>query len=186
MAGERLVAIVEAARKGDRAAFGRIVQAFQRMVFGYAYALLGDFRLAEEVAQDAFLEAYRSLASLRDEAAFPGWLKRIVAHCASRARRRERRGLERLDDRAALDSASSIASRSDPRQEETRQDVREAIGTLSRAQREVTTLFYIDGYSQQEIAEFLDVPVNTVKSRLQRALAILRGRLASLEESGNG
>jgi RNA polymerase sigma factor (sigma-70 family) len=160
--------LVAAAREGDAAAFGRIVEAFQRMAHGYAYALLGDFALAEDAAQEAFLQAFRSLGRLRDARAFPGWLKQIVRHCSSRLRRSLPPPAVSLDDTTAgLEPAAAPGSFL--REYEARNQVQAALRSLPCAQREVTTLFYIDGYSQGEIAAFLDVPVNTVKSRLRVA-----------------
>ena len=70
--------LVAAARAGDLEAYGQLVRCFQDMAYGYAYAVLGDFHLAEDAAQEAFLQAYRDLPDLREPAAFPGWLRRIV------------------------------------------------------------------------------------------------------------
>ncbi len=180
MAEQGLSKLVAAARKGDSAAFGRIVEVFQRMVYGYAYALLGDFQAAEDVAQDSFLEAYKSLGRLRDAAAFPGWLKRIVRHCSNRARRRKMPGLVSLEECGQAAALATTSARPSPHELEVRDAVREAVALLPQPQRDVTTLFYIDGYSQEEIARFLDVPVNTVKSRLHAARTRLKERMVGM------
>ncbi len=70
------------------AAFGRLVLRFQDMAYGCAYALLGNFHLAEDAAQEAFLTAYRRLGQLRQPGAFPGWFRRIVLSQCSRLTRR--------------------------------------------------------------------------------------------------
>jgi DNA-directed RNA polymerase specialized sigma24 family protein len=75
---ESLTSLVERARSGDLEAFTQIVCRFQAMAYGYAYAILGDLILAEDAAQEAFLEAHRKLDNLREPAAFPGWFRRIV------------------------------------------------------------------------------------------------------------
>ena len=69
------------AQAGDLDAFGMIVQRFQDMAVGYAYAILGDFHLAQDAAQEAFIEAYRDLARVYGAAAFPTWLRRIFRRC---------------------------------------------------------------------------------------------------------
>ena len=69
---EELGSLVVRARSGSLDAYGAIVRRFQDLAYGYAYSLLGDFHLAEDVAQEAFLEAYRHLVDLREPAAFPG------------------------------------------------------------------------------------------------------------------
>ena len=73
-----LTPMVERAQAGDIAAFESLVKRCQNMAYGYAYAQLGDFHLAEDAAQEAFVDAYRLLGDLRAPAAFPGWLRRII------------------------------------------------------------------------------------------------------------
>lgn len=70
--------LVERARSGDLEAFGTLVKRFQDMAYGCAYAVLGDFHLAEDAAQEAFVTAYHHLGKLRDPKKFPGWFRRIV------------------------------------------------------------------------------------------------------------
>src|SRR5688572_17651401 len=79
---EDLIALVMRAQACDLDAYGRLVQRFQDMAVGYAYAILGDVHLAEDVAQEAFIEAYTNLVKLRHPAAFSAWLRKIVfKHC---------------------------------------------------------------------------------------------------------
>ena len=82
--------LVERSRRGDLDAFGDLVRRFQDMAHGYAYSILGDFHLAEDVAQEAFIDAYCKLEALREPAAFPGWFRRIVfKHCDRITRKKE-------------------------------------------------------------------------------------------------
>ncbi|MEW6755714.1 MAG: sigma-70 family RNA polymerase sigma factor, partial [Candidatus Latescibacterota bacterium] len=84
-----LETLVLRAAGGEEAAFAALVRAFQDMAYGYAHALLGDFHLARDAAQETFVEVYRHLGELRAPAAFPAWLCRIVRkHCDRLARRR--------------------------------------------------------------------------------------------------
>src|SRR5437763_1566266 len=100
---EELRALVDRAAHGDSDAFGQLVRRFQDMAVGYGYVVLGDLHHAEDAAQEAFLEAYRSLPKLRQPAAFPGWLRAIVfKHCDRRARR-GRCGHMPLDPAALID-----------------------------------------------------------------------------------
>ncbi len=73
-----LQALVRAAQDGDKDAFGQVVRRFQDMAYASAYATVGDACLAQDIAQEAFLDAYLNLSKLRDPAAFPGWLRRII------------------------------------------------------------------------------------------------------------
>ena len=75
---EDLESLIARTRNGDMDAYGQIARRFQDMAYGYAYSILGDFHLAEDAAQEAFLEAHRQLPKLREPSAFPGWFRRIV------------------------------------------------------------------------------------------------------------
>ena len=87
---EELVRLVRRAQTGDGAAYDRIVRRFQDRAVGYAYSVLGDWHGAEDAAQDAFLQAFRDLPALREAAAFPAWLRRLIfKHCDRRTRRRQ-------------------------------------------------------------------------------------------------
>jgi RNA polymerase sigma factor (sigma-70 family) len=159
--------LVDRSREGDLDAFTAIVRRFQAMAHGYAYARLGDFHRAEDVAQDAFVEAYLHLADLREPAAFAGWFRRIIAKHADRAVRVGRHYTPLGDEGLVEGSTPSPAVFAETQQ--TTELVLSAIRGLPVHQRTATTLFYIDGYSQVEVAEFLDVPVTTVKKRLHDA-----------------
>lgn len=161
------------------AAFGEIVRRFQDMAYGCAYAVLGDFHLAEDAAQEAFLVAYRALPRLREPKAFPGWLRRIVLTQCNRMTRR------RAVPTTALDAAASAAScEPEPlmvmEQREMKDRVLDAIRALPEPQRMATTLFYINGYPQKEIAKFLEVPVTTVKKRLLTARSRLKKEMMTM------
>ncbi len=87
---EELRTLVVQAQAGSSGAYDRIVERFQDMAVGYAYSILGDFHLAEDAAQEAFVGAYADLHTLRDPAAFPGWFRRIVfMRCSRLTRRRQ-------------------------------------------------------------------------------------------------
>lgn len=168
---EELVRRVQAADVSPterHAAFAGLVVGFQDLAYGYAFALLGDPGLAEDVAQEAFLTAYQELDQLRDPRAFPGWLRRIVLTQCHRLIRQKRRSTTLLDTISGLPSATP-----DPlaivEQRELRATVRAAILALPARDRAVIALFYLSCYSLQEIASFLGIPVTTVKKRLQYA-----------------
>ena len=176
---EDLVRLIELSGNGDLAAYGYIVRRFQDMAYGYAYALLGDFHLAEDATQEAFVQAYRDLATLREPAAFPGWLRRIVFKYCDRERRRRR------TPTASLDAAREVATANpDPAESaQTREasaHVLAAIGALPDRERVVTILFHIHGYPQNDIAVFLGVPLNTVKSRLHAARLRLKQEMLTM------
>jgi RNA polymerase sigma factor (sigma-70 family) len=176
---EEFERLVLRAQAGDMHAYGEIVGRFQGMVYGYAYSMLGDTHLAEDAAQDAFVEAYRGLAKLATARAFPAWLRRIVSRCCGR-----RSGSNRLAT-VSLDKADEVASdEPGPSQLAERREAEgiahAAIRSLPEPARTATVLFYINGYSQSDIAEFLEVPVNTVKTRLHGARKRLRERMLTM------
>jgi RNA polymerase sigma factor (sigma-70 family) len=173
---ESISLLVKRARSGDLEAFAQLIGRFQAMAYGYAYSILGDFPLAQDATQEAFLEAHRKLDDLREPAAFPGWFRRIVFKYCDRIARGQRIATVSLE---ALGELSS--DRSGPEeiveQRERKDRVLQMIRSLPRGQRVVTTLYYIDGYSQREVATFLDVPLSTVKNRLYAARKRLKGQL---------
>jgi RNA polymerase sigma factor (sigma-70 family) len=171
--------LVTRAQGGDTTAYGELVRRFQDMAYGYAYAILSDFCLAQDAAQEAFIEAYRCLPSLRLPTAFPGWLKRIVFKHCDRLTRGKRLATTPLDAAGDLPTrAPGPADQAEIR--EMQRAVLRAIGELPTHQREVTALYYIDGYSQNEIATFLEVPTSTVKSRLYASRRQLKERMMDM------
>lgn len=149
-------------------AFERLVRAFEGAAFHWAYTALGDAQLAQDAAQEAFITAYRSLDQLREPGAFPAWFKRIVFSQCTRLTRRATPPLEGLDDESPAPAAADDPAR-EVEDRERQAQVMEAVRQLPEHERAVTELFYLVGFSQQEIAEQLAVPLTTVKKRLQYA-----------------
>ena len=183
---EEMNVLVLAARSGDMASFEHLVRRFQGMAWGYAYSLLGDAHLAEDAAQEAFVDAYRKLSDLRSPEAFPAWFRRIVFKHCDRMTRDQRVPVVSLDSVGPIhSSAAGPAQIAESR--ELRHRVREAVARLSEAQRLVTNFFYLQCYSHREIAAFLDVPVTTVKKRLHDARQQLKERMVEMvSETLNG
>ena len=163
------------------AAFGRLVERFQDMAYGYAYSVLGDFHLAEDAAQEAFITAFRQLGSLREPAAFAGWLRRLVRTACSRLVREKGPAAVSLAAAEGV-SAEGAEPASLVEKTEIRDKVLAAIRSLPQPQREVTTLFYINGYSQKDIAGFLELPVTTVNDRLHASRKRLKERMLTMVE----
>jgi RNA polymerase sigma factor (sigma-70 family) len=178
-----LESIIHRARGGDQGAFEDLVRRFQDMAYGYAYAILGDFSLAEDATQEAFLEAYHKLSALRVSAAFPGWLRRIVLKYCDRLTRRKTLPSVPLDSLGdTLPSSAPDPARVAERHEE--QDrAMEALRAMPERYRTATALYYMNGYTQREVAQFLEVPVTTVKSRLHDARKWLRERMVIVDET---
>ena len=173
---DELLPLIERAKSGDLAAFGEIVSAYQDMACACAHAVLGDVHLAQDAAQDAFVEAYRCLAKLHEPAAFPGWLRRIVRRRCGRLIRRKHLPTAPLGEALTVPCPDS-----DPatlaEEREMRDGVLMAIRSLPDRQRMVTSLYYMQGHSQRDIAAFLGLPVTTINSRLHASREQIKATL---------
>lgn len=176
---EEMVELIRKAQHSDPEAYAEIVLRFQDMAYGYAYAVLNDFQMAQDAAQEAFIEAYACLPSLREATAFPVWFKRIVFKHCDRMTRRKHPTFTPLEGIEAVVSPQPGPAEITERREFANL-VQEAILDLPVQERVVTTLFYIDGYSQKEIGDFLDVPAKTIKSRLHASRQRLKERMLEM------
>jgi RNA polymerase sigma factor (sigma-70 family) len=176
---DTLTTLVRAAQGGDLEAFGQVVERFQTMAHAVAYAVVGDAHLAEDAAQEAFIEAYLCLPKLREPAAFPGWFRRIVVKRGDRLVRGKSPVMVPIEAAGQLPSG-----RADPaalaESHELRGRVRAAIATLPEIDRQLIMLFYLAGYAQQEIAAIAELPIATVKKRLHYARRRLREQMDDL------
>jgi RNA polymerase sigma factor (sigma-70 family) len=154
-------------------AFCEIVRLFQDMAYACAYAVLGDFHLAEDVAQDAFISAWQKLYQLRQPKAFPAWFRRIVLTECNRLNRGRRLQAISLDD--VRDSYVFADLQTLMEKDELSKEIFTAVGKLPFNQRVATLLFYVQEYSQKDISTFLEVPLTTVAKRLYSARMNLRG-----------
>jgi RNA polymerase sigma-70 factor (ECF subfamily) len=166
------------ARAGDTGAFADLVRRHQSMVFSLALRIVSNRALAEELAQDVFLQLHRNLAAIESGAHVTHWLRRVVSHRAiDLARQHARRPQTSLAD-VAEPSVPSIER--DPLMV---RRLRSLVAALPTAPRAVLTLRFQEDLDPSEIARVLDMPLNTVKSHLRRGLAVLRGRAQDLVES---
>jgi RNA polymerase sigma factor (sigma-70 family) len=174
-----LAADKDAAPADRQEAFGALVVRFQDLAWGCAWAVLRDDALAEEAAQEAFITAWRRLDQLREPEAFPGWLRRLVLTACNRMTRGRRLTfvpLEAGEDLPARDDNPLVRAE----RREVAEKVRAAIRALPERERLVTTLFYLNEYSQAEISAFLEVPVTTVVKRLYAARQRMKERMMEM------
>jgi RNA polymerase sigma-70 factor (ECF subfamily) len=181
-------ALLKRLRDRDERAFRELVEAHRDRVFNITYRMLGNRAEAEDVAQEVFIAVFKTIDSFREESKFSTWLYRVaVNHCKNRikylARRHER-------DRDELDEASPSANnaalgptkgaRPDRALEGAQMEVllQEAIASLDEEHRAVVILRDVEELSIEEICEITGLPDGTVKSRLHRARAALRKKLA--------
>lgn len=176
-------ALIDRCLAGESDAFGELVQKHQDRLFGTLAHLLGSVHDAADVAQDAFVLAYRNLSKFRGQSAFYSWLFRIAYNAAVNHRRRNRTsvsldnhrhqaGEEPVDARLSADPASSMQS------DERVRLVRAALDDLDEEYRNALVLKEIEGLPYEEIASVMNCPIGTVRSRIHRARHELRGKLS--------
>lgn len=179
--------IVERALTGDAEAFGEIVRRWERRIFALTYGMLGREDEARDATQETFLAAFRNLRGFRGEAKVSSWLHRIaVNQCITRQRRAKVRSESALEDeqekqaeRFATPVDHSPVTLVEGRQETAA--VRRAINSLPVELRQVVIMKEFEELTFREIADVLDLPLSTVKSRLYTAMKQLQMRLRKFE-----
>jgi len=176
--------LVKKAISGDKDAFGQLVQIYQGAVYGLCYHIVGNFADAQDLAQEAFVQAYQDLHQLREPAKFANWLNRVTRNVCGMWLRRRNSKIVPLDEVALEDFANPATSTplEEIEAEEMHQFVRRAIDALSEKNQLTVTLFYMDGLSYKKIGDFLGVPVSTVKSRLHESRKQLKEELIKMVE----
>jgi len=169
---EHLRVAFELARQGERNAFAEIVCCQQAMVFSICWHYLQDRTLAEDVAQEVFLELYQKLAALESPAHLTYWLRRVtVNRCIDQGRRKKNRRESGMDD---VPEPAALVSNSDPL---LLRKLQQTLELLPEKQRMVVVLRYQEGLDLAEIGDLMKMPVNTVKSTLHRTLEDLRKKM---------
>jgi RNA polymerase sigma-70 factor (ECF subfamily) len=159
------------AREGDHDAFAELVAKHEAMVFSLAWNFFGDRSRAEEIAQDVFLQLYRNLHTIESDSHLLFWLRQVTTRRCIDVGRRTRLKAVSLDDAGDLSSDHKPA---DPLLD---RRLKRLVQELPDVQRAVVTLRYQEDLDPSEICRIVDMPVNTVKSHLHRALQALRRKL---------
>lgn len=164
--------LVARARSGDAAAFADLVRRHQAMVFSIALHALRSRSAAEDLAQEVFLDFYRHLPRIDSAAHAVSWLRRVASHrCIDEIRRRQHR------PEVTVDTLPEQARMPVSREFFLEQRLQALVATLPARARMVVVLRFQEDMEPLEIAEALNMPVNTVKSHLRRSLLLLRARL---------
>lgn len=181
--------LIESCLAGRREAYGQLVERYQNRLFHSLIHLLGSQEDAQDAAQDAFVQAYEKLATFRGQSQFYSWLFRIAFNLAVSDRRKSKRMSVSLE--ARRDANGLEPSDANPANEPTyamdvadrQRIVQQALSELSEEFRTALILKEMDGLSYEEIADVLEIPLGTVRSRIHRARLELRDKLSLLLRS---
>lgn len=182
------VELIKRARKGDVTAYNRLVIQYQELVYNVTYRIMGEPQGAEDMTQEAFISAYKSLNRF-DGANFKAWLLRIATNaCYDELRRYKRRPQSSLDDLTSENESFAFlrSPEEGPEQHQQRVELARAIENclqgLPDDQRITAVLCDIEGYDYNEIASITKASLGTVKSRMSRARSKLRDCLQGFGE----
>lgn len=177
--------LIARCREGDIEAFGHLYARYERQVYRFVYHMLGDADDADDIKQDAFLKAYRSLGSFRGECSLLTWLLKVAGNlCRDRIKSRSRRGEVELIPEIEADLRDNSDMGMDPALLVERKDLHSTVyrvlSGLPEAQKELIVLRDVEGLSYQQIAEVLGCSVASVKLRLFRARRGFKDRVESI------
>jgi RNA polymerase sigma-70 factor, ECF subfamily len=185
------VRLIQRARGGDMEAMGHLINRYQKHVYNLAYRLCGHYDDANDISQEAFLRVFHSLNHFRGEANFSTWLYRIVTNVFLDERKKQRvRSHNSLEEYMELEDSTVARQIEDPspgpEEAITARERSDVIGSavlsLPETQRVMIVLYHFQERSYEEIAEIMNMPIGTVKSRLNRARLALRNKLDSVRE----
>jgi RNA polymerase sigma-70 factor (ECF subfamily) len=170
-------ALVERCKKGDQRAYKELYDLYSRAMFNLCFRFVGDKAEAEDVLQDAFINAFKSIQSFQGRSSFGSWLKRIVINMALSHLKKSKQKL--LEHENVFESENTDIWTDEVDCELTIQSVRECIEKLPTGFRIVLTLYLLEGYDHGEISGILGISESTSKTQYSRAKARLRTLLGN-------
>ena len=182
------LALVERVQKGEKRAFDLLVRKYQHKVIGVISRYVADWSECQDVAQEAFMRAYRAMAAFRGDSQFYTWMYKIATntaknHLVSQGRRPPADDIG-IDDAVQLDGGMRLKDRATPEHELMRQEIEQTVfDTVEQLPEDLKmaiTLREVDGLSYEEIAEKMDCPIGTVRSRIFRARDAIDQKLRPL------
>jgi len=181
--------VVESCLDGNRQDYALLVKKYERPVFNIVYRLTGNFEMANDITQETFIKAYRSLRQVRAEFKFSNWLFKIATNlCRDQFKKKKPEAEVSLDESIALaeseipydDSNNSLDPEEKLVLKEEQKQVLGAIESLPFLYRKIIVLRYIQDLAYKEIADILKIPMGRVKVQLHRAHKILRNELTGI------
>lgn len=157
--------LVNQSKQGDPEAFSELVRRHQHIIFNVAYRFMRDVTLAEDMAQEAFLKAFRLLKGFRGDCSFSTWMYRVTCSvCLTELNKRKRRAetefLPHHADRNAVRPSEDM---------DMPEHIRRCVGKLPERYQQIITLYYLKGVAYEEIAQVMNVPMGTLKTWMFRA-----------------
>lgn len=177
--------LVQAFLAGDKQAFNRLVLLYQTKVYNLALNYVKSPEEANDLAQDIFVTVYKSLGNLRERNKFTSWLYQIaINHCRNRYKKLSRRGyfsnISLDDEETFIQIVGDEGPEKTLQQENTIRIVRSAIDAMGETEKEILILRDLQELAYEEISAILDIPLGTVKSKLNRARSSLKDRLKKI------
>ncbi len=162
--------LVRRSQKGDTEAFAELVRKYQQIVFNISYRFMRDTSVAEDMAQETFVKAFKHIKGFRGDCAFSTWLYRVTCSvCLTELNKRKKRAEVELQPNTPVGSVETKVS-----EQELAEKIRKCVTYLPDRYATVLTLYYLNGVAYEEIAEILDIPVGTLKTWMFRARKQLR------------
>ncbi len=189
--GQEDAVLIERSQQGDRAAFNALIVKHEERAYHYAFRLTRNQEEASDVVSDAFVRIFNALKNFKGNSSFPTWMYRILTNCFLDIRKKDKSKLNVSLEQSMQGSDGEIvrepADRGPGPQEQTEKSERQAemesaVNSLPEYQRAMIVMYHAENLSYDEIAAALDLPVGTVKSRLNRARLVLRELLLKHEE----
>jgi RNA polymerase sigma-70 factor (ECF subfamily) len=178
--------LIELSQQGDKSAFDALIRKYEARAYQYAYRLTSNQDEASDIVADAFVRVYSALKNFRGQSSFGTWLYRILTNCYLDLRKRERtRRHESLEATLSVDGGEvqrQFQDEGDGPDELLERNAREeavqsALGKMPEYQQAMLVMYHVETLTYEEISDALDLPIGTVKSRLNRARLALRDHL---------
>lgn len=172
--------------EGDIESFEKLITQYNRYVYNIAYRMMGNEEDAKDMAQEALIKAYKNIKTFKQESTFSTWLYRIVINCCKDEIRKRQHKTVSLDAELSEDfTGMALIEDKDSKvnpvivyeQQELREEIQNALNSLSEDAKSIVVLKDIMGYSYQEIGDILQIPIGTVRSRLSRSRQLLKQQL---------
>jgi RNA polymerase sigma-70 factor (ECF subfamily) len=183
--------LVARCKRGEKGAFDDLIRRYEKKVYNFAFRLCGNYDEANDVASDTFVRVYNALHNFRGDSSFITWLFRITTNVYLDERKRKKsRPHQSLEEMVELEETTVVRQIEDPNptpaerveKQESMNLLQDAINSLPDYQRMMIVMYHTENRSYEEIAEALEMPIGTVKSRLNRARLSLREKLEPLRE----